>query len=288
MKVLIVDRQRYKPCDYGLSFKEGLKKHGLDAELVHSNKPQRNSYDLVMGWGIRTIESLQHLSYPTYIVAERGYLGNRKHYTSFGYNGLNGHANFCNKNMSSDRFEKHFKHLYKEWNNEGEYILLALQSRNDKSIAHLFDQTGNKYYQNLLDKLKSLTSIPILVREHPRNFLGKKCWNLDKANYQNDEDDTLIDNPIENAIENARWVVTVNSSSGVDATLWGKPCINIDPTGSMVKDIAFTNFDQINEKVSEPINRLQWAYNMSYTQWNKKEIVNGDAWDHLKRYYDQN
>lgn len=52
--------------------------------------------------------------------------------------------------------------------------------------------------------------------------------------------------------------------------------------------VAFTNFDQINEKVSDPINRLQWAYNMAYTQWNKKEIINGDAWDHLKRYYDQN
>jgi hypothetical protein len=33
------------------------------------------------------------------------------------------------------------------------------------------------------------------------------------------------------------------------------------------------------------INRSQWLYNTAYMVWTEDEILNGDAWNHLKGVY---
>jgi len=108
------------------SFCHGLKRHGYDdASVISHATPQ--PCDLAVFWGMhhsQPIRTTQDKAKKPWLMMERGYVGDRFHWTSIGYNGLNGHADFVNENCSGDRWDKYFDGYLKPWHG-GDYILLT-------------------------------------------------------------------------------------------------------------------------------------------------------------------
>ena len=255
--------------DTAQQFISGLKRHGVTAELKLEFSADSES-DLTLVWGMRGAKIVRPNN-KDFLLMERSYFEDRFKWISLGYNDLNNRGEFYNKNMPSDRWNKHFNDgRMKEWNPIGDHVLLTLQIRGDNSLNHV-----DVNYQQIINEIKKNTDLPIHVRDHPHR---KNTWGeLAGVHYA----DTNI--PIAEAIRKAKVVVTINSNSGVDAILEGTPVLNIDH-GSMVWDLAMQNdFSNID---TPPIpNREQWAYDTSYCQWLPSEIENGDAWAHLKQRY---
>lgn len=251
------------------SFCNGLKRHGIDANILAHNSPQ--PCDLAVFWGMHhsvQIRNLQNSHKKPWLVMERGYVGDRFQWTSLGYGGLNGHADFVNNNSPSDRWNQYFNNSIKPWH-DGEYVLLAGQVLQDASIKHL-----RVDYQKIADEISKFTTLPIHFRKHPH----KLCAAMKTPNGCI----TSPYNTIEEALVRAKVCVCVNSNSGVDAILSGTPVINLDK-GSMVWELSQHDYKNIN---SPPYpDRQQWAHNIAYAQWLPKEIEDGTAWGHLRQKF---
>lgn len=251
-------------------FIKGIERHNIKAILTNPCRPDYDS-DLVLTWGLRNAMRVRGNSGKDFLLMERSYFEDRFEWISLGYNGLNNRGEFYNKNMPDDRWKKYFNDgRMKEWNPNGDHVLLTLQIKGDNSLNHV-----NVNYQKIINEIKKNTDLPIYVRDHPQR---KNTWG--KLSGVHIADCNI---PIIEAVRNAKVVVTINSNSGVDSILEGTPVINIDH-GSMVWDLAMQNdFSMI---ASPPMpDRMQWAHNTSYCQWLPHEIENGDAWEHLKQRY---
>ncbi len=253
------------------SFCNGLKKHGYtDAKVLPLNQPQL--CDLAVFWGMHhsgKARQIQEKNNQPWLMMERGYIGDRFQWTAMGYNGLNGRADFLNKNMPSDRWDKYFKDWMKPWHG-GEYVLLAGQVLQDASIKNL-----KINYSRIANEIREHTNLPIHWRKHPHKLCAKMptpggCIVSPYAT-------------IEEALANARVCVCVNSNSGVDAMLAGTPVVNIDH-GSMVWELAKHDYNSLDNPPFP--DRMQWSHDIAYAQWLPEEIENGDAWDHLKRKFE--
>lgn len=252
------------------SFKRGVARHGINATIsTHTSSP--TPCDLAVFWGMhrsKQIRDLQTKNGNDFLVMERGYVGDRFYWTSIGYGGLNGRADFCNKDSLGIRWESTFSQHMKEWNPVGEYILLTAQVVGDASLAHL---NGNPNYNQIVSELRKHTKRTIYFRPHPQRPVpcpsgAVMCPHKD----------------LNVALENAHTVVTINSNSSVDSVLAGKPCITLD-IGSMAYAVTKHDFSDIENQYMP--DRIQWAYDLAYTQWSPEEIENGDAWEHLKQKY---
>jgi len=82
--------------------------------------------------------------------------------------------------------------------------------------------------------------------------------------------------PIEKDLEAARYAVTFNSNSGVDAALAGVPVVAMDE-GSMAWQVA-------GHRIGEIVfpDREKWAHDLAFAQWDVEEITSGEAWEHLR------
>jgi hypothetical protein len=201
---------------------------------------------------------------------ERGYIGDRMQWTSLGFNGLNGRAQFHADGMPGDRWSKYFNGWLKPWKESGNYILLCGQVRGDASVRHIDIHRWLKNMEHLCRA--TYPEARVRYRPHPIEVQRKSYKTLKGVE--------LSTRSLEEDLAEAAVCITYSSNVGVDAVLAGVPVIAVDP-GSMVYHLASHN---INEPPVRP-NRTQWAHNMAYCQWTFDEIANGDAWEHLKRRY---
>ena len=258
--------------DTANKFISGLKHHGNFGTVSHPCRADYTS-DLILAWGLRNCKRVRGTSNKDFLIMERAYLGDRFNWVSLGYNDLNNRADFLNQDMPSDRWNKYWKDLKKDWKLEGDHILLTLQVRGDNSLNHV-----KVDYQKIINDIRKYTDRPILIRDHPHR---KNTWGASltgkNVKYAN------CNIPVEKAVSDARVVVTINSNSGVDAIMQGTPVINFD-YGSMVWDVAVQNDLSKIENPDMP-DVTQWCYNIAYTQWLPEEIESGEAWNHLKNKY---
>jgi hypothetical protein len=266
MKILLYATAE-RPWAYSAACKvqKGFQAHGLNASLRAN--PGTENCDLAVIWGVRDLEKAKTRA-KNVLVMELAYLGDRQHWISLGYNGLNGEADFRNQYVSNDRAEQYWIDQMKPYNFGGDYILLTLQIKGDQSLAGL-----NVNYQRLVNTIRDHTEKPIHIRDHPKR---KNTWPKvygDNVHY------VSADAPIAEAVQNAHAVVTINSNSGVDAIMNGTPVFNVSPK-SMVWNIANKEFAQIEAPLL--YDRTEWLNRIAYAQWLPNEIESGLAWEHLK------
>lgn len=198
------------------------------------------------------------------VVLETGYVnrgdGENHHYAA-GLNGLNGRADFRNKNMGPERWEALNVHL-KPYS-RGEKIILCGQVPWDASV----DNHDHKaWILETAHELKRLTSRPIVFRPHPKAQLPQ----IPGFGYSV--------RPLAEDLKDAHCVVTYNSNSAVEALIEGKPVFAFDE-GSMAWALANKRLDKIDEP--EYPNRQQWARDIAHAQWTLEEMREGLAWRHL-------
>ena len=262
------------------NFCEGLKKHGYndidvyDAHQLARGKAKGKKYDVGFCWGVRNFQKISEYA-KNIIMIENSYLNNvqskeGKYWLSFGWNGLNGRADFCNKNSPNDRWNKHFNDGRLLDYSDGEYILIPLQIKTDMSIR------GRGYeYHSIVKEIRRLYDLPIKIKQHPTRedgwpkLIGKDVTYLDRFM------------PIQDAIKDAKVVVNINSNAGVDAVIGGKPVVSLD-VGSMVYDISAHDYCKL--AVPDWPDRTQWCNDIAYAQWTPEEVAAGETWEHLKKY----
>lgn len=207
------------------------------------------------------------------IVLETGYInrgdGETHHYAA-GFNGLNGRADFRNKDMPDDRAillrrGGHFRAL--NWLNDGKYIVLCGQIPWDASVEgsdHL------AWLKGAAERLKSYSRRPIKFRPHPMALQAFKPIPGTEL--------SLV--PLAEDLETAHCVVTYNSNAGVEALISGIPAFAHDH-GSMCWQLA--NKSLISVDVPNRPDRSQWLNDLAYCQWTLQEMKEGMAWRHLIR-----
>ena len=152
------------------NFGTGLKKHGLKIKYIGRQEvgvkyavPNLvKNYDFVVCWAMRNHNWFKELGFKNVLVMENAPLNNvqepTKEWTSCGWNGLMGRANFCNKNSPNDRWKKHFNDGRLLDYSDGDYILLPLQIKHDMSIV------GKGYdYQKIVNEIREFTDLPIKI-----------------------------------------------------------------------------------------------------------------------------
>lgn len=261
------------------AIEQGFRRHGLKPILSNykkANEEPKIKCDLAVFWSYRPIKIMeqQRANRADFLVMERGYIGDRKQWTSLGFNGLNGRADFqLNGSMPGDRWHRYFGDDWlRPWKENGRHILLIGQVVGDASVKNI------NFRQWLIGMVILIQhyypGVEIRYRPHPI-VLERSPDSVKPI-----EGTILSTRSLTEDLKDAGCAVTYNSNTGVDAILAGVPTVAVDP-GSMVYHLAMHN---INEQPIRP-DRTQWAYNMAYCQWSSEEIQNGDAWEHLKQRY---
>lgn len=211
------------------------------------------------------------------IILERGFI-NRRHYFMVGLNGLNGRAKFYNKNSPPDRWYK-LKCGLGEWKipNKINTVLFTSQVPDDSSVQHIdYIRWIKETITELLNRNKK-----IIFRYHPDVLISKANshsfrWTIVKrlrAAIDSFKSEIEISNRnLYKDFQRSDILLTFNSNTSVDATIWGLPNICFDE-GSMVYNYCGGGFTKLE---SPPIfNRRQWMCNICYSQWNLFEFKHG-------------
>lgn len=244
---------------WGGAFAEGLKRHGWNVKTQRDSEPS----DLLVLWGTRRqLDIRQQLDRGGEVcIIERGYLGNRMHWSSVSFGGgLNGHAEFRGVSGDPRRFDSHFGHLMRPWHRpECGYAMIMGQVPGDMSIKHM---DINAFYQQAFQALAK-QGWSVRFRAHP---LAGRSDN-GRAGIKS------IKGELYDCLEEAGLVVTFNSNSAVDAALFGRPVIAFD-RGSMAWEIAG---HQVDEVITP--DRTDWAARLAWCQWRSEEIRSGECWE---------
>jgi len=215
--------------------------------------------------------------YYIYIFFESGFI-NIDNYVSVNVNNLLGYSSFLPKNCNSDRFDKLGIKL-KSYRKDGKYILITGQLQWDTQVQ---DINYNKWLNSIFLELKKKTDRKIVFRHHPL-YLKKNNYNY-KITIPNfvkiDKNENIYD-----TFKDTFCLVSYNSNSLVEAVIEGIPIFVFNKM-SLVYDLGYHNLDNINQPYI-PIEeeRQQVLNNLSYMQWNLKEIENGDVFRFLEKNY---
>ena len=242
------------------SVAEGLRKHGVVPEIAKPSKIAK--CDLAITWGARNSRARQSGLHN--LIVERGYVGNRFHWTSLGLNGLNGRANFLNENSPMDRWCKHFSAMMQPRRSAaGNYVLVCGQVPGDMSLR-IPNVNFVKWAGEVIERLNKIDKL-VIFRPHPRALHALPL----RGQYAQTK------RTLEEDMAGAEYVVTFNSNSGVDAVLAGLP-VTCDDMGSMVYRLAGCDPTE-NPGYPTQGELMRWASDIAYAQWSPEEIASGEA-----------
>lgn len=255
MEITIVASPRSPhQLEHQTALAKGLAAHGVKAVL---NLGGAINTPYVACWGWRHGEIYRKQGKDV-IIMERGYLGDRFHWTSLAWNGLNGRATFPEYPADSSRFEKHFS--MQPWKQGGDYVLIAGQVPGDASLQGI---NLMPWYTDAARKAREAYGLPVLFRPHPQ--VAARGYKQ-KPGHTEPSTGTLAE-----ALAGAAVVITWNSNTGVDSVLAGVPTVTGDE-GSMAREVTG---HEIGEMVRP--DREAWAHRLAWRQWTMDEIVSGEA-----------
>jgi hypothetical protein len=247
-------------CEHAAALRNGLARHNVTSDIItHINQAKS---DIVACWGWRAGQVFRKMG-TRVLVIERGYVGDRFQWSSLGWDGLNGNAIMPKVDDGGKRFHEFFAHLYQPESKAGEYALLIGQVPRDAALG---GRDLSNWYLDTAKACERTYGLPTLFRGHPRAPFGSYPKGL-----------VTTQGDLANHLRSAAVVVTYNSNTGVESVLAGKPTISFD-SGSMAWDVTA---HQIGERYEG--DRLKWAYEMAWKQWQVSEIDDGTALEHILR-----
>lgn len=254
---------------------------GCGGELVSNWKYEPSEVAVVFGvfkskipqsWPRGEIFQRQRAKNLDVVVLETGYInrgdGENHHYAA-GFNGLNGRADFRNRNMPDDRLmllRKSSLLRVLRWREKGDKVVLCGQVPWDASVEGSDHQA---WLQATLERLRAYTDREVVFRPHPKALGAYKPL-----------DCPVSTRPLLEDLQTAHAVVTYNSNSGVEAVIEGVPVFAADQ-GSMCWELA--NRSLISIDAPNMPDRTQWLNDLAYAQWTLSEMRSGLTWSHLTR-----
>lgn len=295
--------ERFYFQQHGVTEHKKLKKeHGIDLRMSYD--PTIEKCDIAVQFGTVKDRSAEHHltkqsikeNAKTVIYIETPLLGrviNNKNNYSYYRVGVNGFLNndgvfYQEERFDPNRLNKLKQHLsipeFRGWKNHKEgNILILCQLPGDASLR------GQKMSEWLLDTIEIIrekTDRNIMVRLHPamsakgRSEFYSEIGSILFKNYKNlfwsDGSASLGED-----LSAAGICVTYSSGSAIDAVLAGVPVIAMDE-GNLAYPISSHRLDDLDtprKAQDDEVNR--WLTNLSNSQWNEVEILNGSVWNHL-------
>ena len=281
-----------------LAMKAGFNNQFLaNFEVEHGARIPKKNYDYAVLWGYKRelkydpwrVEIVNSVSPQNLIVIEVGSFiyKNKNHYSKFPglgnllpdenwysvgrgdfkYGGIKfGRTDYRNENSPPDRLEKlglEFNTVNWKDNNK---IMICGQIINDATID---DLDFNLWLHDTYTTLRKNTKKEIYFKPHPMQNISK---------YVIPEGCKVIENNyiFKDIIDQYYAVVTLNSNSGVESLLEGVPAIATNKRSMIYKQSATYDLAEIdNIKIISEEDKLQWAYDMSYSHWTLDEMKQG-------------
>lgn len=250
-----------------------------------SNKPRDNLHHRVRNEVIKTAKN--------YIMIETPLLGrtivklSNHSYYRIGLNGfLYNQGEFNCEQSDHKRISSYGEnYIWKGWKqNKDGNILILLQLPGDASLR---ESDHGEWLIYTLEEIRSKTDRAITIRFHPamsekghENFfssIGKIVF----SNYKNITWSDGIETSLQDDLRTAKVCVTYSSGSAIDSVINGVPVITIDE-GNFAYPISSKTLDAIDDPYCASNSEVnQWLRDLSYCQWNRIEMSNGDAFANL-------
>lgn len=235
---------------------EGLARHGVKIVAPYTQA------DIGIVWGVRrrsVFQACQHV-----LVMERAYLGDRFHWLSLGWDGLNGRAKFFNDDVPNDRWKKFWRDQMQD-ETPGNGTLVIGQVAGDMATQ------GVDLYQWGKQVGEGLNSLGVDWRFRPHPVAVKRHQ---KQPFRSDT------RPLEQALAECDSVITYNSNVGVLAAMAGKR-VTCEDDGSMAYEVAGHGWMD-DRGLGD---RDEWGRKLAYCQWLPEELPNGQFWETLGRIF---
>ena len=260
MKVLLMNNRPANPGHWSALLTKGI--------LAANDRPAAGAayqagFDAYVSWGVKKGNIRQEMARGhRCLIAERAYLGDRFHWFSLGWNGLNGNADFVNDDVSGDRWERFWQADMKPWRNGGDYALIVGQVAGD---AAMDGRCPYEWAESVIPEAKQRFG-RVYFRPHPLCKRKRRVAGCEE-----------LPGDMQTALAGASAVITYSSNTGVLAVMEGIPTVTYS-TCSMVYNVTSHN---LRETVTP--DRTQWGHRIAYAQWLPEELANGTAWRHVTR-----
>ena len=177
---------------------------------------------------------------------------------------------------------KKYKIEIQDWKRRGDAVLFNLQKDGDSALNRL-TYNGIDYKEYCAEKIKEIkqyTDRPIIIRKHPLDnvvapYLEKIYPEIEFSKNKNLYDDL-----------NRSWcMITYNSTSCVESTLYGTPTITLDPSAISwsVSQHKLQDIENLHN-----IDRTEWCKRIAFMQWQGNELLDGYVWKLLKDLVQKN
>lgn len=249
-------------CPYEVERVSGFEWRPADVAVTFGIRKK----DVPISWPRGEVIARQRAAGGKIVIVETGYVNRGdgpEHHYAVGFDGINGHADFRNENMPSDRWNKLGERL-RPWRTEGKHILLCGQVPWDASVQ---DINMLEWLPRAALMVRMHTDRPIVYRPHPKAPVPPSVPGCETSERAFGKD-----------LANAWATVTYNSNCAVESVIAGVPAFATG-AGSMAAAVACPKLDLI-ERPWRP-ERRQWAWNLAYAQWRLDEM--DQAWRHLFR-----
>jgi len=203
------------------------------------------------------------------LVMERGYVGDRFHWTSLGWNGLNGRAIFPRSRIDGDMLHQleRWVHIiegdkyWQAWRDPAKpgYALILGQVPSDAACANVNLAYQYRAWRDFLVQ----RGHTVKFRPHPKARGQGNPFRRAECTYG-----TLAED-----LAGAKFTVSWNSNSSVDSVLSGVPSVTFDK-GAMAWPVTSHDLDN---PVTMPY-RTEWAAQLAWCQWQPSELADGTAW----------
>lgn len=166
-----------------------------------------------------------------------------------------------------------------DWQRRGDAVLVNCQLYGDSALARIWD-SGKKYEDvifNTVEKIKTITDRPIIVRPHPKD--SKMKYFLQKQYHKGTR---VSISSLENLYDdfNRAWcTVTYNSTSCVESVLYGLPTFTLD-SSALTYNLIPNSLDDIEKNIFP--NRNEWCKRIAFMQWSGEEMKSGYPWKLLR------
>ena len=258
-------------------FMDGFSDRYICEKVHYYTDYEKTDYIVIHGWKkvyhpgqYREYLIDTHNNLDTTIVLENCYLyanPDKRSNTSIGIGGFNGTGKYNNDNSPSDRFDMLGIEIKQyDWI-KNDKILLVGQSLHD---AHLYRVDFQKWISDIYSELRLYTDRPIYFRPHPKHLGNKNSIQLPEGCKVSDHTIKIYDE-----LKSCYAVVSYNSNVGMECILAGIPIFSFNEFSSAYR-LSYHDLSQIeNLSNYNEQDRLQWLYNLAYSQWTLDEMKRG-------------
>ena len=206
------------------------------------------------------------------------------HYLRYSFNGIFPTTGiYCDNIVDPKRWQQISRDCdikLEKYKRKGKNIVICLQRNGGWSMKGLDVQS---WAIKTIGQIRLHTDRPIVLRPHPgdskaMSYLGPRLSRLTNKGVYISAQGTHLENDLAKA-----WaVVNHNSSSIVGPVIQGYHAFITDPTDSQCKEIADTDFSNIENP--KHFDRQQWLERISMFHWKFSELQNGACWRHMRNY----